>query len=107
MAVTIKRNDTHPPIEATLKDANGDPIDLTGAAVKFIMKKTGAVTPILSTAMTIVSPTEGTIKYEWEAGTTAIAGLYEFEFEITFADTSKLTVPNAEYERLRILEDLG
>jgi hypothetical protein len=47
---TIKQNDTKPDLQRTLKNADGTAIDLTGASVKFHMKR---------------GETDGVVKYVW------------------------------------------
>ena len=45
MAFNIKQNDTSPSLQATLKDASGTVIILTGASVRFHMKALGEDSP--------------------------------------------------------------
>ena len=41
MAFSIKQNDTSPSLQAILKDGGLNPVDLTGASVRFHMKAIG------------------------------------------------------------------
>lgn len=96
----IKRNDTSPSVEATLS-AKGSPVDLTGATVYFHMSDG------LGGLGTIVDPSTGKVRYDWQAGDTATAGVYYSEWEVVYADGKKETFPNDGYSTIKILEDLG
>lgn len=100
---SIKRGDTSPSIAATLTDADGAPINLTGASVRFHMVGSATV----DAAAVIVSPTAGTVRYDWQAGDTAAAGWYQAEWEVTYADNAVETFPNAGTTRVRIDPDLA
>ena len=103
---SLKQDDTWPPLNATLSDANG-PINLTTAtSVTFIMKPTGGGSPITGTC-TIVSAAAGTVRYVWVTGNTTVAGTYQAEFEILWADGKIGTVPNEGYFTVEILADLN
>ena len=106
----IKQNDTWPPIglitPVVLSDNNG-PIDLTGATVKFLMRPADSQTIKVNSACVIVSAAAGTVRYNWSASDTDTAGEFVFEFQITFGDGKKATVPNRGYKELTIYDDIG
>jgi hypothetical protein len=104
--IIVKRNDLKPDINATLLDQTGVPIDLTGATVRFIIASSERGV-IVNAPATIVNATQGKVRYTWVSGDTANAGEYRAEFEVTFSDGRKLTVPNDSYISVRILEDLA
>ena len=104
--IEMKRNDTSPLIAATLTDAAG-PIDLSAAAGVQFHLRTAAGEVVVNAAATIVDAAAGEVEYGWQAGDTATAGRFEFEFEITFLDGSILTVPNTGYEQLVIVPDVA
>lgn len=105
---SIKQNDTGPPLEAVLSDAEG-PIDLsTATSVKLLLrgqKRIGAVT--VSGVCTIVTPLLGEVKYTWVPADTIVADLYLAEFEIQWADGTIWTIPNDKYFYVDMLDDLG
>lgn len=106
----IKQDDTWPPLgDATdpvvLSDSRGV-INLTGATVDFFAKHESG-TPVIEGACTIISAVAGTIRYDWAVGDTAVAGEYTFEFQITFGDGKKATVPTAGYKTLTIHPDIS
>jgi hypothetical protein len=52
-------------------------------------------------------PTTGNVSYAPSAEDVATPGVVRVEWEITFADTTVLTVPTLDDTILRILPDLG
>lgn len=102
--VTLKAHDTWPPLNATLSTDTG-PLDLsTAATVKLLLK---ADSTLVSGVCTIVSASDGTVRYDWQTGDTATPGTYQCEFEITWATGKIETVPNDGYAAISIEEDLG
>lgn len=106
MTFYIKRNDTAPPFRAILKDGDGDIVNVTGATVRFHMNKRDG-TAVVNAAATINSATAGDVEYNWDAADTALAGIYNAEFEVTYANTTVETFPNKGYEEVRVTEDLA
>ena len=101
---TIKQNDNYPDLQLTLSDKNG-PINLTSAtAVKLILKF--GTTSVVG-AMTKTDAANGVVTYTWAAGSTAVAGTYKGEVEITWATGKIETVPNDGYFEVIIMADLG
>ena len=109
---TIKRNDTLPKLEATLQQ-NNVVYNLTGATVKFIMKKEGSGTAKVNSAVTVVDAASGQVEYAWDdvAGDTDTEGDYNGEFEVTTGSGEIITFPNGadgtDYFTIEITEDLG
>ena len=104
--IYVKRGDRNPPLELSLQQANGTPINLSHVDyVKWLMKDESELK--IDEHVTIVDAAYGMIKYEWKTGDTDDPGNFLGEFEITYNDGTKLTVPNDEYITVIILEDLG
>lgn len=103
--VTIKRGDTWPPLRATLEDADG-PVDLT-AATAVVLKLKSDTLAVRSAPATVEDAVAGAIFYVWESVTTAVAGSYQGEFEVTWGDGQVETFPNDAYFTVEIMEDLG
>lgn len=106
MTFYIKQNDTGPAMLATLQDANGNAINLTGASVRFHMRSICGGNPVVDASATIVTPTSGIVRYNWVAADTDTVGTYQAEFEVTYADASIETFPNDGYIAVQIIDDI-
>jgi hypothetical protein len=107
--VTLKQNDTWPPLAFTLMDQNG-PVDLTTAtSIKIVMK--GATVTVTGTctknADQVTNKGKGT--YTFLASDTSVIGAYDLEFEVNWGGSpAKIqTFPNDGYLSLVIVDDLG
>lgn len=104
----IKQNDTWPPLEAVLMDQDG-PIDLSTAQAVWLKmrgtKRTGAVS-VAGTCQIVLPATNGAVIHNWLSTETAVADLYNAEFEIQWADGSVQTVPNSGYFYVDVQDDL-
>ncbi len=97
----IKKGDSAPPVEATLRKADRSAIDLTDAtSVNFQMGE------IDSPAEIVDPPTSGQVRYDWGASETDAPGVYSAEFKITWGDGREQTVPSRGYIRVYITEDV-
>ena len=94
MAFTIKKGDTSPSIQSTLKDSAGVAVNITGSTVKIHMKAVGSSSLKVDQTMTIVDASGGVVKYDWSSSDTDTVGTYYVEFEVTKADNSVETFPN-------------
>lgn len=106
MAFSIKQNDTSPSLQATLKDAALDPINLTAANVRIHMKSVDGTLKI-DAPMTVVTPLEGLVQYDWQVGDTDTVGTYYVEFEVTYADASIETFPNNGSKVVSVVKELN
>lgn len=102
----IKRNDTAPAIRATLKDGDGDPVDLTGCSVNFHMVDEDG-TVVVDAAGSVVTAASGIVEYSWAAADTDVSGTFRAEFEVTYTDTTIETFPNSGYIKIHIGDDLA
>ena len=104
MSFKIKRNDRLPAYEVLLDTGSS----LVGATVLFFMTKRGGTTPkVNGGACTIVDAATGRVRYEWAVGDTDTAGTYDAEFEITYANGKKQTLPDEDYLEVTVSKDLG
>jgi hypothetical protein len=103
--ITIKRNDTLPVVDATLYGGDGNPINLSGATVRFLVA-TPDGTLVVDGAASVIDAANGKVRYAWAPADTKTSGTFRAEFQITFGDGSILTVPNDSYIPVRIVEDL-
>ena len=107
MTFYIKKNDTSPKMLATLQDASGVAVNLTGASVRFHLRTLDGLSTVVDAAATIVTAASGIVRYTWGAPDTATAGSYQAEFEVTYADASVETFPNDGYISVEILDDIA
>lgn len=103
---TIKRGDTSPSLRWELATSE---TRLNGTTVVFNMKRIyGGALVINRAAAEVVPDVENpTLGYNWTSGDTDVEGLYQAEFEITFADNSVETTPNGGFILVQITNDLG
>tara|TARA_B110000503_G_scaffold131136_1_gene205321 strand:- start:71 stop:391 length:321 start_codon:yes stop_codon:yes gene_type:complete len=106
MAFIIKQNDTSPAIQATLKDATGSNVNLTGADVVMHMKSASGVLKV-SEEMTIVDAANGIVKYDWVTGDTDTVDTYYVEFQVTYADLTVETFPNDDRAIILVKSELA
>ena len=102
----IKQNDTAPSLNVTLA-MDGVAAVLTGAAISFHMKDDINDTVLVNGTAVVVNATLGTVRYDWVAADTALAGCFPAEFEATFTDDTIESFPNDENLTIIITEDLS
>lgn len=100
-----KRNDLARRIEDTLT-LDGIAINLADATVKFLLHNT-ALQTLLEGPATIIDAAAGKVAFSFSETQTSVEGIYLFEWEITFLNGRKLTVPDDSYHTLTIIKDLG
>lgn len=89
----IKAGDTLDAIEATIQDASGAAMNITGATTKFIMRRPNAEARKVDTTCEVVDAPTGRVKHNWTAAHTDTPGLYWAEFRATFPDGKVGTFP--------------
>ncbi len=104
--ITLKRGDTRHAIRAVLKDADGDPVNLTDCEVKFHMAPLGRQA-IVNRAAHIQNAEKGEVWVVWVPGETDTAGIYRAEFQVVYLDGRKETFPHNGYISIQIMNDLG
>lgn len=106
--VYITQGDTGPNLVSTLRDSNGDVVNLTGATVRFLMTARGGSTLKVNGSASIVGDaTGGVVSYAWQSADTDTAGDFNAEFEVTFSGGAKQTFPNSRYLRIQVKPQLG
>lgn len=103
MSFSIKRNDRLPSYAVTLDTG----VSLATATVKFIMTLKGASVPKVDAAAVVVDGATGSVRYDWGATDTDTAGTYDAEWEITYADGRKQTLPDDDFLEVIVTRDLG
>lgn len=102
--LTIKQNDTLRTISDALT-VGGAPLNLAGAVVRFAMRLRDTGEKLKFDA-SIVSEAAGTVSFQLTTAATAKAGVWDFEWEVTFG-SSAITIPDSGYNTLTIESDLG
>ncbi len=98
----IKRGDTSPSLRMALAP---ETLNLTGASVQFQMRPRRKTTSI-DAAANVITASPPVVEYAWSPGETDLAGFYEAEFKVTYADGSIETFPNAGFIDVTINEDV-
>lgn len=86
MSLTFVQGDTAPDITAQLhqEDAPYTPVDLTGAAVRFQMRKGDDRRFTVNASATITDAAAGRVRYSWSANDLAVPGAYVAQWEVTY-----------------------
>lgn len=103
----VKQNDSAGTIEATLVDEDEVAVDLTGATVRFHMRKAGAASAKVNAAATIVTAASGIVRYSWVSGDTDEAGVFSAEWEVTFSGGGRQTFPNWQDDTVTVTAELA
>ncbi len=103
----MKVGDTGSPLSASLRTRSDDqPIDLTGASVKFKMVEVNdddTITTLVDASADIETPeTAGLVTYNWATGNTDTAGNHKATFVVTFASGKIETFPPDDYIEINI-----
>lgn len=105
----VRQHDQGVAITKTIEDDLG-PVNLTGATVRFHMKpspESGLTTPVVSSAAAVVDAVNGKVTYTWLSGDTAVAGVFDAEWEVTFAGGAVQTFPVDGLDTVLIRADLA
>jgi len=104
----VKQNDTSPALRATLKDHDGNGVNLTGATVVFHMKPArGSTAKVSNGVCSLVDDANGLVEYLWNSGDTDTTGTFYGEFQVTYADSTIETFPNKDYIRIKIVSEVA
>lgn len=101
----VKQGDAGSKITATLYGGDGQPANLTGATVRFLMRAPGGSLKVNGTA-TLEDAAGGVVSYTWAAADLDTPGTYDAEWEVTYAGGAKQTFPSDRYLRIVVLDDL-
>jgi hypothetical protein len=97
----IKRGDTSPSLRIALPAS----YDLTGAVAQFQMRpRRGAI--FIDQPATVETAIPAILHYDWIEGDTDMAGPYEAEFKVTYADGAIETFPNTGFITVQISDDV-
>lgn len=100
----LKGGDTAPNLEAVLSDATGTPIDLTSAAAEIRIRRPRSTETILREPVTITTPENGSVRYNWDTTDTAKSGRYRLDFVVEYPTGDQETFPNDGFHDLIITQ---
>lgn len=108
---TLKRNDTLPSLRLNIFDRGClggiERFDLTGATgVTFTMVDTSGNYKVAKKDGLIISSSGGTVQYDWSPEDTDEHGVFRGEFQLSYADGGKLTVPQQGFITVEIFKDI-
>lgn len=102
---TIKRGDTSPSLLYALSPAS---VILTGASVVFNMRAADGTPKIARKAAVVQTATgQPTVRYDWVAADTDVAGMFQAEFEIAYTDGTIETFPSDDFILVKITGDIA
>lgn len=95
--VRMVRGDTRPSLEFQFLKDDGTPQPITGATVRFRIRRKGATAVLITRICTNTDEANGKSRFDWQAadwntGALDAAGTYEAEPEVTYADATVGTV---------------
>lgn len=101
----IKRGDALPALVADLSGDDG-PVDLTSAtAIRVLGVRDGQL--VIQQATGVTGSNQGVVTMPWPNGSTDVAGLIGFEFEVTWPGGKKQTFPADGLVYAEVTPDLG
>lgn len=106
----IKLGDRLPSLGCTLLDDTGVAQDVTGATVKFAVRRKNTKPALLDASATVVTAASGIVRYDWAAGDTATllgVGDFEGEFQVTLANGKVGTFPGDGYIPIVVTRDIA
>jgi hypothetical protein len=105
--IFAKQNDFGTTVSRVLTDADGNPVDLSSATVKFRMQPiTGGAVKVDADA-TVLAGTGGTVTYTWGTANLDTPGVFLAEWQATYVGGTILTFPNGGYDRVLVTPDIG
>lgn len=102
----MKQNDTSPSIKIECADGDDAIIPVTGASVNFFMRDANGTVKV-NGAGDVVDGPNGIIKYDWVLTDTNTVGVFNAEFQVTFAGGEIETFPNKGYISVVIGDDIA
>lgn len=100
----IRQGDTASPLFDTLKDADGNAVDIQGADVLLNLVPVAGGPAVVSGGTATIDQvgdgsngTKGEVSYTWHAGQTDVDGFCLGSWKVTFSDNSVQTFPNDGY----------
>lgn len=117
-ALGIKAGDRRPYFRATLKDHDGNAIDLNASDIASVTFNFIAVdatdatvddgtTNIVQSGSGSEATDKGVVEYQWASSDTDTVGRYKADFKITYDDGTWESYPSDDYEYIEIIPAIG
>lgn len=86
--LTFVQGDTAPDLQAVIHDADDsdDVVDLTGATVRFQMRRPDDRRFTINAEAEILDEDAGTVRYQWGTNDLNVPGDYLVQWEVTYPD---------------------
>jgi hypothetical protein len=98
----LSRGDSAIPVDIEIRNDEGEPYVLTGKTVTMKAQKINAAAVKISSACTVVSATEGIVRYTFSSADLDTAGVFDAELEMTSSGFKETIVLG----RFQVVEDL-
>ena len=103
MSAQIHKNDVGTSFRATIKDENGDAVDISSATVKKFIFQPPDEVDIEKTAAFVTDGTDGLVEYISETGFLSQIGVWEYQFYVEFSG-GKYHTNKSSFEVLKNLD---
>lgn len=88
MTLEFVQGDTAPAVTGVIVHVSDEtPLDLTGASVRFQMRKPDDRRFTVNAGATITDAAAGAVRYTWAVNDLTVPGGYIVQWEVTYADT--------------------
>lgn len=104
---TIGQGSTVPTFADTILDENGDPLNLAGATVTFVMRALANASTTINAVASIVSASAGEVSFTLSAAQTSAAGLYNAQWIVTESGGGTYAFPNIGYRSVEVQASLA
>lgn len=101
----LKKSDLLPVLEATLVDANRNPIDVSAATSIVFKMRILTSDPFIDITATVISGPAGRVDVPWASPDTDVPGNYKAMFKVTFPGPLVMSVPNKGCKTVLIEDD--
>lgn len=101
-ATHLKVGDTGPDFTATIRDQDGEPVNLLGSTAAFVMRNRRTRVGKTDAACTLLDAVAGRVAYAWQAADTDTAGHFEAVVRVTMPDGSIFTAPRSGWHPVEI-----
>ena len=103
----LKQGDTTSVLNRTLRDADGNVVDVTGATIVFSMMNSAGTVKVNLQSASIVTAAQGAVRYTWASADVDTVGTYRGEFKVTYSGGGIQRFPNDSYIVIEITDNVA